>query len=206
MKSNKAKNILLFILVIGLVGMTIAYAALSQRLDINSTANVKASTWDIHFKNLSSANKTGTANVVTEPTLTNTAISGLNVELQKPGDSVTYTFDIENAGTIDAKIGQFKINTKEDGILCTDSEGSTTSSDATSVCNNLSYTLSYTNETTDEQTGQVINANAELGSNQELKAGKTVNVTLKISYDGDAVPTNDVTITGLDAYIIYEQN
>ena len=32
------------------------------------------------------------------------------------------------------------------------------------------------------------------------------NLTLKVGYDGSALPTNDVEITGLDIAIIYNQN
>ena len=206
MKNNKSKNILLGVLAVGLVGMTVAYAALSQKLDIKSTAKVKASTWDIHFENLSTAQTVGTGKVVTEPTLSATQITGLNVKLQKPGDSVSYIFDIKNAGTIDSKIGEYKINTKDDGIVCTDESGSTDSADATLVCNNLKYTIVYSEDTTADQTGDVISSGSSFTTDQQLKAGNKISAKLTVTYDGDAVPTNDVTITGLDAYMIYNQN
>lgn len=206
MKNNKAKNILLLVLVLGLGGMTIAYAMLSQQLNIESTAKVKASSWDIKFANLSTASKQGATNVVTEPTLTDTLISGLNVELSKPGDSLTYTFDIVNNGDISAKIGTYTLNQINSGIVCTGT-GDTATTDSELVCNNLNYSLTYTNATTTAQTGSVIEAGTALAADQELNAGKTVNVTMTISLNSDmtTLPSNDVTIDGLDAAVIYQQ-
>ena len=206
MGSEKVRNVLIGVLIAGLIGLTVAYASLSQRLDIKSTATVKASTWAIKFANLSAANTVGTARVTTQPTLTDTLVSGLDVELTKPGDTVSYTFDIVNEGTIDAKISTYKINANGDGIVCTDADASTVSDSATTVCNGLTYTLTYTSDTTADQTGSVITAGTPVAQDQELKAGQTVKVTLTVSFDSEKVPSSDVKVTGLDAYMIYEQN
>ncbi|MBP3635261.1 MAG: hypothetical protein J6J17_02215 [Bacilli bacterium] len=204
--NNKVKNTILIILAIGIVGMTIAYAALSQTLNITSTAKVKASTWDVHFANGGTVGTTGSATVATQPTLANTTISGLVVELTKPNDKIQYTFDVYNAGTIDAILSTYTLNSKGNGITCTDSEGSTTSSNATTVCNNLTFTLTYTNNTTAAQTGTVITAGSPVAKNQQLKARQKVNLTLTVSYSGNSVPSSDITIGGLDASLIYTQN
>lgn len=206
MGSEKVRNVLLGVLVVGLIGLTVAYASLSQRLDIKSTATVKSSTWKVKFANLSAESTVGTANVTTQPTLTDTLVSGLNVELTKPGDAVSYTFDIVNEGTIDAKISTYKINSKDDGIVCTDATASTSSESATTVCNGLTYTLVYANDTTADATGSVITAGTPVAQDQELKAGQSATVKLTVSFDSETVPTSDVTVTGLDAYMIYEQN
>ena len=125
--SEKSKNILLGVLIVGLVSMTVAYAALSTTLTINGTANVDATRWDIHFANVQ--NVTGQNNLLAgtnEGTVTSmgtldseslsttgtnnatgTLIDNLIVSLQKPGDWVKVNFDIVNAGTIDAKLGSF---------------------------------------------------------------------------------------------------
>lgn len=208
MKNERIKSLLIGILAAGLTSMTFAYALLSQRLDINSTAKVNKSTWDIHFSGGEAVNGTGTntGKVKTTPTLSNYLISGMVVELTKPGDSASYKFNIVNGGTIDAKITEYK--KIANAIVCTDASSSTTSSDATGVCGNLTYTIKYTNATTAAQTGTAISAGTELAENQILKAGQTVNVTLTLTYNSAStfVPTDDVTITGLDSYIVYTQN
>ena len=48
---NKVKNIILAVLVVGLVGMTIAYAALTQTLNISDNEVTVASNWSVKFAN-----------------------------------------------------------------------------------------------------------------------------------------------------------
>lgn len=194
---NKVKNVLLIVLIIGLVGMTSAYALLAQNLKITSTAEVSGSNWNIHFESLTEdTNSTGTVTTPAELE-SSTVISGLNATFKLPGEYVAYTFDISNAGDIDAIIE----SVSEPTITCTP-EGT----DATLVCENVSYTLTYTTDTTEEQTGTVITAGTEVAKGQILNAGQKVNVTLQIKFDATQVPTSDIAITGLDTTILYQQN
>lgn len=116
--SEKSKNILLGVLIVGLVSMTVAYAALSTTLTIGGTASVDNAKWDVHFEswaqtsNVDSlvAGQQNTASQVQAPTQTAdkvTKIDGLQVSLKQPGDVIKYTFDIVNDGTIDAKLSSF---------------------------------------------------------------------------------------------------
>ena len=128
--SEKSKNILLGVLIVGLVSMTVAYAALTTNLKIQGTANVAETKWDIHFANVAvdSANTTtglvydlGTLDDHAATTGIGTLIDGLTVTLDKPGDKLTVNFDIENAGTIDAKLASFnKHITKGNAVVDTD--------------------------------------------------------------------------------------
>ena len=114
MKEN-TKNVLLGVLIVGLVAMTVAYAALSTTLRISGTASVPNTTWDVHLANFAKESNTaslvsGQTNTATgnTPSITNgTAITGLEVTLNQPGDKVVYTFDIVNAGSIDAKLASY---------------------------------------------------------------------------------------------------
>ena len=49
---ERTKNILIAVLIVGLVSMTVAYAALTQVLNINASAKVlsKSTTWNVRFK------------------------------------------------------------------------------------------------------------------------------------------------------------
>ena len=114
--NNNTKNILLGVLIVGLVGMTIAYAALSTRLQISGTVSVPEATWDIELSNLTRVsnvasavlNQQNTASGPASITVTNgTAISGLNVTFNQPGDKIQYNFTISNLGSIDAKLSAF---------------------------------------------------------------------------------------------------
>jgi len=116
-KERRIKTLSLVALVVAVLGLTVAFAALSQTLTINGTASVNAAEWDIHFENLSASKITGAAEVINEPTLTSDSFDGLNVKLTKPGDSVTYTFDIVNKGTVAAKFDEEASEKLSDDIV-----------------------------------------------------------------------------------------
>ena len=106
-KERRTKALVVVVLLIVVAGLTVAFAALSATLNINGTAYLDAAKWGIRFENLSSPTKIGSA------TTTGTAkieeskaaeITGINVSLSIPGDKVTYTVDLVNKGTINAKI------------------------------------------------------------------------------------------------------
>ncbi len=113
MSSNK-KNIFLVILIIGVLSMSIAFAALSSRLSISGSVGVSETTWDIRFQNFSSSSTPQTTTlgetntgVLKSVTTNATKITNLKVDLKKPGDIVIYTFDIKNNGSIDARLSTF---------------------------------------------------------------------------------------------------
>lgn len=105
-KQRKIKVISIIALIVAVLGLTVAFAALSETLTINGTASLDAATWDVHFENISSPTITGDASEVSPPEITDNGItlSGININLTKPKDSVKYTVDVVNDGTINAEI------------------------------------------------------------------------------------------------------
>ena len=93
------KSLFLIVLLVSVFGLGIAYALLSTTLTISGTTSVSAATWDIHFSNLN-ASSTGDATYTLPQFTSTTALTDYEIVLTKPGDSVTFTFDIVNAGTI----------------------------------------------------------------------------------------------------------
>ena len=191
---EKTKNILIAVLVVGLVSMTVAYAALTQVLNINAGAKVlnKSSSWNVHFENLSAASTTGYATIPTGKGLVlsgTTTLTGLEVNLRAPGDSVSYTFDVKNDGTINAKVSQVVLPTVAQATY----DGAT--ADITIVKSNLEYSLTHAD-------GSAITVN------ETLNAGTTKSLKLTISYKSSAtsLPAADVTVSGLNAHIDYVQN
>lgn len=193
MKDNKKVlyGLVALALVLSVVGISIGFAAMSTDLTINGSAEVVPSSWDIKFKDLSSPTITGDAEVTTAPTITSdTHIGNYAVKLTKPGDSVTYTFKVANDGTIDAKLTDFiKATPTFTGT------GATASADATIVQNNFEYTVTYSDDT-------AITKNTD-----ELDAESYKTVKLVVGYKADAteLPTNTVTISGLDVTFTYGQ-
>ncbi len=106
-KQRRIKMLSLSAVIVAVLGLTVAFAALSTTLNINGTAYLDAAKWGIRFENLSSPTKIGSA------TTTGTAkieeskaaeITGMNVSLSIPGDKIVYIVDLVNKGTINAKI------------------------------------------------------------------------------------------------------
>ncbi len=123
---EKTKNVLLVVLVVGLVSMTVAYAAFSTTLKIESSAKVNNTKWDIQITDFtevaSQPNKvSGTSEVtVTGPTSTSgTTITGLEVIFKKPGDVAKFTFNLKNLGDIDAKLTGFTLGNPDSSTKVT---------------------------------------------------------------------------------------
>ena len=110
-KERRIKVLSLVALIVAVLGLTIAFAALSQTLTINGRASIRSSQWDVHFENLSNANITGDATEVSKPQITDggITINNMNVSLVKPKDKVEYTVEIVNDGSITAKVEKIQM-------------------------------------------------------------------------------------------------
>ena len=118
---NKQKNILLGVLIVGIISMTVAFATLSVRLNIGGTAEVAAQNWKIVIDDWTRVNnhpslvsgQTNTAEEVAPgvPANNTVSVSGLKVRFKQPGDTIKYTFNIENQGTIDAELQSWSLTT-----------------------------------------------------------------------------------------------
>ena len=185
-KSRRFKIISIFILILAVIGLSIAYAAMSEVLSITGTAKMNSANWNIKFSNLV-VEKTGEATFVL-PVLSDTSLLDYEVNLTKPGDSVTFTFDVSNNGNMDAVLGTLTKGKPE----CIGS-GSSAMQDASIVCNNIKYTFTYDD-------------NSEIKIGDFLEKGSIKKLKLALTYEGEELPNNDVTITGLDINMIYDQN
>ena len=152
--SNKNKNILLGVLIVGIISMTVAFAALSTRLNINGTAKVSSFKWQIVIDDWTKVNNvsslvSGSTNTAEEvkagtPTADTTSVSGLEVAFKKTGDVVKYNFNIENKGTIDAELDSWHLNTTTDTDA---SKKVTCEKNGTSTeCPNLTISVTCNNE------------------------------------------------------------
>ena len=191
-KERKIKTLSLVALIVAVLGLTIAFAALSQTLTINGTASVDAAKWDIHFENLSEPVITGDAFEIMSPTMEGTSISNINVSLTKPGDSITYEFDVVNNGTVDAVFSNFVSTFPEDSSdfeakykinYDFDGDGVTSEEDLQNVQHIMEYKITYDGKTYSiADIDEINNALA----NQTLNKGETKHIIYKISYDPKA--------------------
>ena len=179
------KNLLLGILIIGVLSITIAFAALSTNLRINGVANTAQTKWNIHFDNWTNVTQntsSGHSNTaqyddskitqILQPNITK--IDKVNVILKQPGDYIRYTFKIKNDGTIDGKLDRFSHN-----IICEENK----------ECNMISYTI---------ECADTNNNNNALETGYILEKNKSVDCALEVKYKDQ---TNNNTAGSNQKYV-----
>ncbi|MGN1000605.1 MAG: hypothetical protein ACI4OG_01555 [Bacilli bacterium] len=116
MNEKKTKNVVIIALCITLIFMGVGFAILSQNLTINTTGSIVSdSTWDIHLEDFATGiTKVGGDKVTASASGDGTTVVTANFTLEKPGDSVTFTGKIVNAGTLDATLESVVNNIDED--------------------------------------------------------------------------------------------
>ena len=208
-KTRKIKIISLCALLVAVLGLTVAFASLSQTLTIKGSAAVNAASWDIHFEKTSGKEtEVKGAATFTEPTLSGTTIENFSATLTKPGDSVTYYFDIVNKGTIDAVVSSydFPLAIRE----CVNNNN------AYSYCMNFDFNSDNYINGADYMTYQTMfisglrdaDTDNGIGAKDVIKAGETKHMKLFFEYKDTAteLPKNNLTLTSKNPITItYEQ-
>ena len=208
-KERRIKIISLCALLVAVLGLTVAFASLSQTLTINGSAAVNAASWDIHFEKTSGKEtEVKGAATFTEPTLSGTTIENFSATLTKPGDSVTYYFDIVNNGTVDAVVSSydFPLAIRE----CVNNNN------AYSYCINLDFNSDNIIDGADFMTYQTMfisglrdtDTDNGIGAKDVIKAGETKHMKLFFEYKDTAteLPKNNLTLTSKNPITItYEQ-
>lgn len=180
---------------IAVLGLSVAYASLSQQLNIVGNATVKGDSWKVHFNNLASVTPTGyAAGTTANVTLSDTDVTVTGVTLTAPGDKIDIVFDIVNDGSIDAKIGTLTTSTP----TFTGTTGDTKTTDETAAEGAFQYSLKYYSDGV---------AGAAVAANDTLDAGETKTVILTLTLDSTTttVPSKDVAVNGFGTTIVYVQ-
>ena len=101
-KDRKFRALAIAAICIAVVGVSVAYAALAATLNINGTATVDTSnSWNVKFVNASSM--TNKANIVVDgPSITSDQLVEWEATFTAPGQQISFTVDVQNAGSIDA--------------------------------------------------------------------------------------------------------
>lgn len=194
-------------LVIGVMGVAVGFAAFSTALEIDGSATVNTSSWNVFF---ASATKDGTstATVVTEPTITTNdagkALAKLNnwqVTFNEPGQFAKYNIKVTNSGSYEAILDNVNIPTN---LTCTGT-GDAKATDETNVCGNLEYTLTYATA----QTHSDSTSSAVITEGDKLAAGQSVDLVLTLTYkafdDETKLPKAAVSVSGLGTSLNYTQ-
>lgn len=187
MEEKRFRKVVVFsLLVIFLTvsGLCIAFANQTAELKIMGTAKVNKTKWEIKFANLSAPTIVNGATIDTAPTIQNesTYIGDYRVTFTKPNSSISYTFDVVNNGTFDAKLNSLTIPTP----TCTGT-GANAETDANNVCNYLSYKLTKIDGT-------------PFDVNSIISPENSVSLKLTLSYGNilkENWPQDDVEISNL---------
>ena len=105
---SKEKNIIIGFLCVAVTLMSVGFAALSTTLNFVGTAKVQTNSWDVHFENVANKNSVGAPTITSEPTIDGlTTTVNYDITLSQPGDKYSFTVDVVNDGSIDAKLSTF---------------------------------------------------------------------------------------------------
>ena len=204
-KERKIKIFSVVALIVAVLGLTVAFAALSQTLTINGTASVDAASWNIHFKE---------EEVYFEGTLSDPLITGTSIvfdsKIKKPNDQVVVVAPITNEGTINAKVSSVEISE-----VCTlsspiescdwDNDGKVTQADIDKFNENISFIVLNEETTSEIKVGDTLNV------------GETKNVLVMVVYakfdpnseelliEATESPKRDLVLEDLSVTINYVQ-
>ena len=217
MNNNKTKNIILAVLVVGLVGMTIAYAALTQQLNITDNVATVSSNWRVRFAptvttsvgTTIAGTTTGATYTSNTPIVTNDqqTITGLQATFTKPGDYVEVAFTVRNEGNIAAK-GQ-SVTLSLGNLTCANGTGSSIDqSDLNTFCSKLVKWVRHSDGVTEWSSEDTLAAYSGSGDNYPHIDG-----ILRIEYpstlsnsDIEAINGGSVVVTLGDTTLHFEQD
>jgi hypothetical protein len=163
---KKTRVIAVVALIAGVLGLGVAFAALSTNLLIKGTATVKNAEWDVHWEAPLNCVPSGEAAVVASPATQITTTTDTNdtvkvsAEFKANGDKVVCTFTAKNDGTIAAVIDGYAATLTNLGDI-----------DVTAVLNNSDTSVS----------------SSAPADGEPLAAGASDQYTLTLTYTGDLV-------------------
>ena len=187
--SEKTRNIILIVLAVCLIGITVAYATLSQNLNISGVAKVGKTSWNIHFTKVLTPKAEGYAEggkaTLNSDSTVLTVSEGI---LKVPGDTITYVFDVINEGDLDAEV--------ETVLTTIDScKASDNTTDVTMYCDKIKYDLVY------QDTKEAVK------KDDKLLKGESKTLNLVITYDKNkeltSLPTSPITLSNITSTINY---
>ena len=187
--SEKTRNIILIVLAVCLIGITVAYATLSQNLNISGVAKVGKTSWNIHFTKVLTPKAEGYAEggkaTLNSDSTVLTVSEGI---LKVPGDTITYVFDVINEGDLDAEV--------ETVLTTIDScKASDDTTDVTMYCDKIKYDLVY------QDTKEAVK------KNDKLLKGESKTLNLIITYDKNkeltSLPNTEIVLSNITSTINY---
>ncbi len=192
MKKDHIKTYIIVAIFISIIGISIAYAALSQQLQIKTSTTVQdtKTSWNVKITNVSCSDN----NYAThgEVKFTDTTVTISNIVLKVPYSYVGCNITIKNAGQIAAKFsGYTKTTPKLTG------SGSTATEDVNLIKSHLIE--EFKDVSTNKDMNEFKNELLAVGSTRVMR------LVFGITNDLTTLPTNPVTISDYSHTINYIQ-
>ena len=201
---TKIKSQMIALLIIGVVAMTIIYATITRRLDINAgLKNENASAgWTVRFNSIDaglSISKVGYTVIDDGASLNFSEDSTLivlpNVLLKAPGDKATFRFKVENIGDINATVtGIVPINYRNVSWNINETFNDKQRED---FLNDIKVSFTYDD-------------GSEISIGDKLTTGSSKNLKVVVEYikrdTPQTLPSHDVRFNNITAAIIYGQD
>ena len=191
-KNQKDLSTIVLLLIVVVVGMSIAYAALSATLTVKVNSLTQNSlSWNVAFQTGSVTGTPGGSGSAGRScgtaTVTTNSVTVADTELSKPDDSCTYALTIKNTGSIDAVLGTI--------TAVSPTSTSCTNSGASMVCGNITYKLA-----TNSDGSTLLTTNSTLA-----KTNGTLPVYLILKYTGTEVNNSTVVQSNGGFTLVYNQ-
>jgi len=194
---RKRLYIIMCTLAVAVVGLSIAYAALSTQLTVTMNSVSSSDTplvWQVGFQpgtvTPTAGGTSATGRSCGNATVETASVTVAATQLSKPDDSCTYALTIKNTGTIAATLASI-VPTQPTGTGVTCS----TASGATMVCGNITYKL-----TTDSAGSTALVTGGTLAA----ETG-TLPVYLVVKYTGSTVASSAITQSAGAFTLTYNQ-
>lgn len=208
-RERGSKVIAIVALCVGVVGLSLGFAAFSSNLTIKSSASVTVEdNFSVYFDQASINSQVTGGAVAGNPTVTNTEkregtqvyeaseIGDLSAAFTAPGQSVTYTFNAVNNGQYLAYLTDVNFTAPEKTCTAT---GTTTQALVDAACEQISLTLKVGTETITSTTKSYANT---------IAIGGTAPVEVTITYaeaatENQPLADGDFTVAFGDIELVY---
>lgn len=182
--NKKTRNIIVIVAILLVVGMAVAYAAISQTLTINGTARVKGNVGVVitNISQTGSFSAEGTDTVATSYTDTTATF---DATLSEPGETATYIVTVENKGNVEATLKQTNYKVGADSASAT----SVASLDEVNAADPAAITFTVTGPTTNP-----------------LPVDATATYTVVATWDSAATNLDPTSVKTMVMELVYEQS
>lgn len=205
-KNGKYKMLAVGALVVSVLALAVGFASFTQTLSItNASTTVKANDTfspNLKFKasSMSCANKSATSKVISSGSVSDTAWSGINVELNNPGDFVECTATVENASSFIAYLNE--INSAS-VLTCS---GGATAQGIDKACEGMKVTVTVGSDSAEITSTTPANLSV---NNNTIAAKSTANgeqeVKVKIEYlTGSSQADSDFEVSIPQINLVYD--